>query len=156
MARMVISKEVQVYELGTGSEMEQQLIESGKIIRHANGSYELFSQESQSGSGRMANPGDYFKVDNAGLPSLLEAWNALDSMTDAVEFLLTSGRLSINYHNPSKFFEVFLYGTSLYQDCEATLIFYNVTRTPDGTVTDADFYFVAKDKFPNTSIDPDS
>ena len=177
MARMVIKnkgKNVQAYELGTGSEMEQQLIESGKIIRHANGSYELFSQESQSGSGQMANPGDYFKVDDAGfpypngrdwfkqnhrhisgdtyeqLPQPLEAWNACDPLTAAVNHLIATGKLTLNFVDRSKFFNAHLWGADLSQNDEATLIFYGVTSDANGEVVDANFNFVAKDEFKRT------
>jgi len=70
MAKYVIKKTgkiVEAFELGLSSAMELKLIEECKIVRKGD-TYELFSQESQSGSGEIASAGDFFKVDKAGYP----------------------------------------------------------------------------------------
>ena len=56
------------WELGAGSDMEQELIRSGRIIAHSDGTYELFSQEAKEGRGQMAQAGDFFKADNQDYP----------------------------------------------------------------------------------------
>lgn len=56
-------KVVKAYCLGAASEMETFLLEQGAIRRRPTGEYELFSQEAVNGSGQIAQPGDFFKVD---------------------------------------------------------------------------------------------
>ncbi|MCD8022748.1 MAG: hypothetical protein LUF30_07200, partial [Lachnospiraceae bacterium] len=56
-------KYIKAWQLGENSDMEKQLIATGAIRLLPDGSYELFSQEAVNGTGEIARPGDYFKVD---------------------------------------------------------------------------------------------
>lgn len=175
MAKNVIKtegKKCQAYELGAGSEMELNLIKEGKICRIGNGAYELFSQESKSGSGQLANEGDYFKVDNAGypypnkrewffqnhrhlkgdtyeqLPKALLAWESTDEVTPEVQFLIDNKGLKLDPENPEKYFGAKLWGAWLTAASDAVLIFYRVSYDETtGKVTDASFNFVARNEF---------
>lgn len=175
MAKVIknIGKEVKAYRLGAKSTMEQALIAEGKIRVHNNGSYELFSQESND-KGEMAVAGDYFKVDNAGypypnradwfeanhrhidgnryeqMPKALDAWEATEPLTEEVAFLLNEGKLKLHPEKPEEYFGATLWGAWLTAAADAILVFYGVTRNEDGTITDADFNFVARKEFEST------
>lgn len=179
MAKYVIKntgKMVEAFELGAGSEMERKLIEEGKICLHEGevSIYELFSQESNSGSGEIAMAGDFFKVDKAGypypnardwffenhrhvegdtweqLPKKLLAWESSDELTPEVQFLIDHKGLKLNAENPEQFFGAELWGAWLTAAADAVLIFYSVSYNEDGTVSDADFNFVARAEFEAT------
>ncbi len=60
-------KAVRAYELGAGTEAEQRMIAEGKILVHPDGSYELFSQETDQ-HGEHAKAGDFFKIDSSDQP----------------------------------------------------------------------------------------
>ena len=120
-------KTVKAWRLGENSEMELKLIKEGKILCN-DSNYELFSQESQSGSGEKAQEGDFFKVDNAGfpypndakwflenhkhieedkweqLPKALLAWEATEEITPEVQFLIDNKGLKIDADNPEQYF----------------------------------------------------
>lgn len=163
-------KQVQAWELSTGSEMERKLIEEGKIVPRGT-SFELFSQESKNGSGEMAKAGDFFKVDKAGypypndrewfianhrqldgdtyeqLPKALLAWEASEGITPEVQYLLDNKGLKLDAEHPEQFFGAELWGTWLTASKDAVLIFYSVTYGEDGKVSNADFNFVARKEF---------
>ena len=54
---------IQAWELGAGSDMEEEMLRRKKIIKHPDGTFELFSLEAAEGKGQIAKPGDFFKVD---------------------------------------------------------------------------------------------
>ena len=162
-------KMVQAWELGADSEMERKLIEEGKIVREGD-EYELFSQESKSGSGELARTGDFFKVDKAGfpypnardwflenhchvetdtweqLPKALLAWEATEEITPEVQFLIENKGLKLDADNPEQYFGAELWGAWLTAASDAVLIFYSVSYE-EGKVVDADFNFVARSEF---------
>lgn len=171
-----VGKEVQAWELGKNSEMEQKLFTEGKI-QLTNGRvtiYALFSQEAQSGEGERARPGDFFKVDKAGypypnkrewflqnhrhiegdtyeqLPKKLLAWESTEGITPEVQFLIDHKGLVLSPENPSQYFGAELWGAWLTAAADAVLIFYSVGYDDDGNVTDADFNFVARTEFEAT------
>ncbi len=166
-------KNVNAWELGKGSEMEQELIKAGKIVKNDDG-YELFSQESKSGSGEKAKAGDFFKVDGKGypypnarewffknhrhidgdtyeqLPKKLMAWESTDGITPEVQFLVEKKGLVLDPTNPKAYFGAMLWGAWETASADAVLIFYSVSYAEDGTVIDADFNFVARSEFEAT------
>ena len=166
-------KQVQAWELGTGSEMERKLIEEGKIVSTGI-SFELFSQESKNGSGELAKKGDFFKVDKAGypypndrewflanhrqldgdtyeqLPKALLAWEAYEEVSKEVQYLIDHKGLKLDPENPEQYFGAELWGAWLTAAQDAVLIFYSVSYSEEGMVLDADFNFVARAEFETT------
>ena len=174
LAQKLTGKMVQAYCLGSGSEMELSMIKDGKIVVNKDGTFELFSQECKSGEGEKAVSGDYFKVDNAGypypnnrawfkanhkhvegdtfeqLPKPLMAWEASDEVTPEVQFLIDQKGLVLDESNEDQYFGAELWGAWETSPKDSVLIFYSVSYNEDGTVSDADFNFIARDEFSKT------
>lgn len=171
MKKAIKDKVLFAYELGAGSEMEQNLIASGKIRKTEDG-YELFSQEAVNGKGQMACSGDFFKVDGSGYPypnarswfldhhihvegdtyrqvgTPVHIWKHGEPMNDVVQALLDSGRLRLNDDQPQRYYEAELWGTLENAPQDAILLFYSIERDENGAVTDdTQFNFVARDEF---------
>ena len=173
MLQKLAGKVVKAYELGSGTAMEAQMIDEGKIT-FADGNYYLRSTEvvnAGSGRGQKANPGDFFKVDSKGnpypndrneffenhiavdeaaneyeqIPKPLEAWFYGDPETDALRFALDNELVHLNYEDPQNYFGAFLWGEWLTAAQDAALIFYSVTRE-NGVVTAIDFNFVIREE----------
>jgi hypothetical protein len=167
-------KIVKAYPLGTGHPMEQALLEEGAIKQLPDGSYELFSQEAVNGSGQIAYPGDYFKVDTLegkhypypnGHEWFLEnhihlsgdeyeqknkplmIWQYGDGIREEIRWLVENEKLTLNEQDEAHYFNAFLWGANLSAGKDATLIFYSVDRNEDGMITDISFNFVAKSEF---------
>ena len=165
-------KRIFAYQLGRGSAMEQQLLQEGCIRLRPDGSYELFSQEAVNGQGEIAQAGDYFKVDvvegrHYPYPNArgffeanhrlldaaqnlyeqktrpLQIWQKGDPVSPELQFLLDSGRLQLHPDCPQRYFCAQLWGTALSAPEDATLLFYRVDRSADGTVVEAEFNFIA-------------
>ena len=68
-------------------------------------------------------------------------------VSDAVRFLLDSGRLTIDRQNPDRYFSAQLWGTLLSARQDAVIVFYEIRRTAEGRVADAQFSFVAREEF---------
>lgn len=167
-------KQVQAWELGRDSDMECKLLTEGKIVYLGDDKYELFSQESKSGTGEKAQAGDFFKVDKAGypypnsrewflanhrhidadyyeqLPKPMDAWEATEPVTPEIDFLINHKGLKLNPDNPEQYFGAELWGAWLTAASDAVLIFYSVTRDESGVIIDADFNFVARKEFEAT------
>ena len=161
----------QAWEFGAGSDMEQQLIRSGKLIAHEDGSYEVFTKEATEGKGQMAKTGDYFKVDTEGFPSPcekewfeknhvhiegdwyiqiakpLKIWRKNDPEPEEIKYLLEKGELKIQSENPRKYFSAKLWGTMETAPDDAVIIFYSVDKNEDGTIESISFNFVDADYF---------
>ena len=156
--------------LGDGSELEKRLIASGALRRLPDGRYEVFSREAVNTGGELAEAGSYVKVDHAGFPypnsaefflanhvetdggyvqrsRPREAWQVGQPVSDAVRFLLDSGRLTIDRQNPDRYFSAQLWGTLLSARQDAVIVFYEIRRTAEGRVADAQFSFVAREEF---------
>lgn len=157
---------VRAWELGAGSDMEKEMIRRGKIIAHADGTFEVFTQESTQGRGQIARAGDFFKVDERDLPCPnerefflqnhqhleddwyiqdahpLKIWRLGDPEGEELRFLLDNGRLSIHPENREHCFSAHLWGTTETAAADAVLVFYRVQRNPEGTVIAVDFNFV--------------
>lgn len=162
------------YELGSESDTELKLIASGKIRKHADGKYEVFSLESVNGAGEIAENGDFFKVDSMGYPypiaktyflknhSHLEgdlyeqfakplyAWTDEDGMCDEIRFLIEHKGLVIDETSPHKYFTAPLYGTLESAARSAVIVFYELYRDEAGNIVDATFNFVEKNEFMRT------
>ena len=167
-------KTVEAWCLGRGSAMEERLVAEGKILRRRDGTYELFSQEATGGQGEHAKAGDYFKVDDAGYPypnaaeyfaanhrhvegdlyeqpaKPLSAWFKGDAPCAEVDFLVERGLLQLHPETPQAYFRARLWGADLTAGEDAALVFYSVERSEDGTVTGAEFNFVARAEFEAT------
>lgn len=167
-------KIVTAYQLGTGSDMEKQLIEEGGIRLREDGSYELFSQEAVNGAGELAVSGDYFKVDTVGdkhfpypnakdwfeenhvhlqgdeyeqqnKPQLI--WEATDPISEEIKYLLDNGKLIIKEDDETRYYNAFLWGADLSAAKDATIVFYSIARDEKGNIVDISFNFVAKAEF---------
>ncbi len=159
--------------LGDGSELEKQLLASGALKRLDDGRYEVFSREAVNSCGELAEPGSYVKVDREGFPypnsaeyflanheltergyvqrpRPLEAWREGQPLSDAMRFLLDSGRLTIDRQHPERYFSAWLWGTLLSSNRDAVIVFYEIARAEDGRVTDAQFNFVVREEFERT------
>ncbi len=119
--------------------------------------------------GQKAKVGDFFKVDGEEnpypnerewflenhrivnpeaniweqMPKPLEAWAVGDEFTDAMQFAVDNGLITLNDQDLQHYFKAFLWGEWLTAPCDATVVFYSVTRE-DGVVTKIDFNFVIK------------
>ena len=167
-------KIVKAYPLGAGHPMEAALIDEGAIRLLADGTYELFSQEAVNGHGQIAQAGDYFKVDTINgrhfpYPNSREyflknhthlegdeyeqanasllIWQADETPSEEIRWLVDRGRLTLNPQDPAHFFNAFLWGADLSAARDATLVFYSVDRDEGGAITDISFNFVAKPEF---------
>lgn len=172
-------KILKAYPLGAGHPMEQALIEEGAIRLLEDGSYELFSQEAVNGTGQIAYPGDYFKVDTIDgrhypYPNSREfflenhthisgdeyeqrmkpllIWQRGEEMPEPLHWLLEHQRLTLNAQAPERYFNAFLWGADISAADDATLIFYSVDRDEAGSITDVSFNFVAKSAFDESYV----
>ena len=167
-------KEIQAWRLGDNSECEQRMIREGKIRRTGEGAYEIFSQEVRCNKGETARTGDYFKLDSAGmpypnsreffekrhrplggdlyeqLPVPVEIWRCGDPENEVIRYLIRKKSLELRPQCPEEYFRAPLWGTVLSADHRAVLVIYRVDRDERGTITDADFNFVAGDEFEKT------
>lgn len=167
-------KIVKAYPLGAGHPMEAALIAEGAIRLREDGQYEFFSQEAINGTGQLAQPGDWFKVDTIDgkhfpypnarawfeenhthlsgdefeqVNKPLQIWQMGDEMTEELNWLLDTGRLTLKPEDPTHYFNAFLWGSDLSAAIDATLTFFGVDRDEAGNITDINFNFVAKPEF---------
>ena len=162
---------IQAWELGAGSNMEEEMLRKKKIIKHPDGTFELFSLEATEGKGQIARPGDFFKVDNRGFPCPnerafflqnhqhleddwylqtahpLKIWRLDDPECEEIHFLQDNGFLRICPENPQRCFSAFIWGTIETAPADAIIIFYDVVRNPEGIITSIDFNFVNSSYF---------
>ncbi|MBR3298079.1 MAG: hypothetical protein IKI64_02635 [Clostridia bacterium] len=167
-------KTVTAYMLGSDSEALRELIESGRIIKKDDGSYEVMSQESVNGQGQIAYSGDYIKVDSSGypypnsaeyfnenhrhisgdeyetLPKPLLAWTADEPVSEEVGFLIAAKGLVLDESSDDKFFTAPLWGAIESSPRDSVLVFYSVEKNERGETVDADFNFVARTEFDRT------
>ncbi len=167
------ARQVFAYRLGDGSDVERQLLEAGKLKRQPDGSFLVFSQETD-GQGQMAQIGDYIKVDSAGYPypndreyflnrhvllegdlylqtsEPLRAWTAEEPLCPEIEFLLARRQLQIQPGEQAHYFSAFLWGAQLYAARNAVVIFDRVQLDAAGAVAQVDFHFIAWDEFEKT------
>lgn len=134
--RKVIKKSepVYAYQLGAGSDAEKEMIAEGKIRLMPDGSFELFSQEAFLRHGETALPGDYFKIDSSGYPypnqkewfeenhrhfgadrylqisKPLDAWESGDDISEEIQFLLDTRRMTLHPDDEAHYFRAFLWG----------------------------------------------
>lgn len=167
---------IKAFRLGESHPVLDRLFLEGKVIRHENGKYEIFSQEAISGKGQMAAEGDYVKIDSAGYPYPNEkeyfeknhrvlqgldheyeqicppllAWLATEHVNPEVLFLIKHKNLVLNPDKPEAFFTAPLWGTVETADSNAVLVFYSISRSAEGDVVDADFNFVCREEFEKT------
>ena len=169
-----VGKKVSAFQLGAGSEKETEMIAAGKIKIRNDGTYELFSQEAVNGTGQVALPDDYAKIDNAGYPypnskawfeenhemingeyfqkpKPLQAWDISQPDTDDIyRFLVDNEKVRINPQDPKHYFNARLWDTDLSAESNAVIVIYKSTRDADGKIIDVDFNFVDRDEFKKT------
>ena len=165
---------LQAWQLGTGSEKEKALIASGKIVRHDDDVYELFSTESVNGKGEIAHTGDYFKVDSYDAPypntkerfeeqhahlegdwyrqasKPLLAWFSDEPMCEEVEFLIQKKGLILKPDQPERYFNACLWNTHLSSPKDSALLMYEIERDAEGRIMDIHFNFVERREFERT------
>lgn len=168
------SRLIAAWRLGDGTAKEREMIAQGKIVKRADGVYEIASREAEGGVGQIARAGDYFKIDLGGYPypnakrtfeaththdhgdlyiqqtPPLPAWVYGQPMTDEVQYLLDGNIVKINADDPARFYTARLWGTTEYAARDAVIIFYRVERDGDGKITDAEFNFVERSEFEKT------
>ena len=167
-------KKISAYRLGDRSAMEQRMMREGKMRRHEDGRYEVFSQEAGNGGGEFAKTGDYFKVDSSSypypnkkewfesnhkkigddeylqVPRMLEAWEVGEAMAPTVDYLLRTGQLKLNEDDPGRYFEAELWGSMLTAPKDALLVIYEVLKNADGEILEVNFNFLARSEFEKT------
>ena len=160
--------------LGEGAPLEAELLRTGQLRRLDSGDYEVFSQEAVNGRGEIVRPGDYVKLDAAGVAypndhAFFEAchipvggdlfvqrvpprvaWLADDPLIPEVRFLLDTGRLTLRADTPERYFRADLWGAPLSAARDAVLMLYAVARDDAGAIVDVTFNFVARDAFERT------
>lgn len=168
------TSKVMAYRLGDHTAMEEALVREGAIRRLDDGSYALFSQEAVNGTGEKAGPGDYFKVDTVNgrhypypisqayfeenhrhiqgdvyeqIPRPVAVWQDGDGPCEEMDFLLTSGRLTIRPEDDVHYFHAVLWNAPLSAARDATVVFYQVDRDSEGRIADIEFNFVARREF---------
>ena len=161
----------QAWELGKGSDMEKQLIRTGKLVAREGGIYEVFTREATEGKGQIANAGDFFKVDGDGYPSPcerswffanhkhvegdwyeqvakpLKIWRKDDPETEEIRFLIDSGALNIHSEDLNKYYSAFLWGTMETAASDAVIVLYSVDKNEEGKIEAISFNFVESDYF---------
>ncbi|MCR4558253.1 MAG: hypothetical protein K5779_10580 [Saccharofermentans sp.] len=175
MSRYAVKKVTkrQAWELGSCSDMENEMIQRGKIAVLSDGSYEVFSMEASEGKGEVASAGDFFTVDGKGFPSPskrkwffenhkhlegdwylqtakpLMIWCKNDPQTEEISFIIDTGKLRINPEDPGHYFSAELWGATETAPSDAVIVFYSVGRDEEGKITDVDFNFVDRVYFRN-------
>ena len=163
-------KPVKAWRLSEDSPMKRQLLRDGKILAHADGTYELFSQEAGE-IGQRGNPEDYFKVDSSGFPyPISKEWFENNhiclgdglyrqkavprqiyrpgfEISEEIQFLLDKGLLTLHEEDPAHYFQKQEGDALLTQDKDATLVISGVQRDEEGNLTGVDFAFVAAKEF---------
>lgn len=167
------ARRVQAWQLGAGSEAEQQMILQGRLVPLAGGGYAMFSQEAGA-QGQQVAKGDYFKIDSAGFPypnerswflschthlegdwylqeaPVLRAWAVTEPPCPEICFLLETGRLQIAEADPDRYFRAQLWGAPLHAAKDAVIVFDSPRYRPDGSLEDLNFRFVAAEEFAKT------
>lgn len=173
---MIIRKKairLRAYRLGEDHPMEKKLQAQGLIELQRDGTYRLHSQETRE-QGQLARPGDYFKVDDSGAPypndrdffeenhrhlegdwyvqqaKPLRAWYEQETPSDALRFILERGLLMVDETSRERRYSAELWGTRLYGAADAVIVFSEVRRDEQGKVTQAEFYFIARETFEKT------
>lgn len=164
-------KTINAWQLGAGSEVEQRLLQEGKLVFHAPDRYEVFSQEATGKVGETAVAGDYIKIDSSGypypnnkdffeanhtqlagdeyiqVPNQLSVWFLGDPEENVICFLLHNRGLRIDPQNDEACFSAPLWGTTLVAKSDAAIVIYSITRDDSGNISDVDFNFVSRDEF---------
>lgn len=164
-------KIVKAYRLGEDHAVLKDLMESGKIKRVTDETYEVFSQEAVNGKGEIAHTGDYIKVDSTGCPyPLMEEyfrenhrpiqgdeyeqipqpvyiWTAEDGECEEIQYLRECKGLVTDEACPEKYFSAPLWGSLLSAAKDAVIVFYGIYKDRRGQIVDIDFNFVARTEF---------
>ena len=158
--------QVQAWELGAGSDMEKEMLRNGKIIAHADGSFEVFTKEATGNKGQIASSGDFFKVDERGFPCPnkrefflqnhqhlegnwfiqitrpLKIWRLGDPECKELHYLLDKSLLSIHPEDKEHCFCSSLWGTTETAAADAVIVFYSIKYDLNGEISEVDFNFV--------------
>lgn len=162
---------VRAFELGTGTDLEKELIANGKIIKHKD-CYEVYSTETTT-KGELASTGDFVKIDLANnpypnarerflnhhrhiegyqyeqVPVILYSWQYGDEEDDVIKYLLDTGKLIINPDLDDTFYQAELWGTILRAKKNDIILIYDVKRDGD-LIENVDFNLIDRDEFDKT------
>ena len=162
---------VTAFPLGQDHPLEAELTARGRLAKRPDGRYEVFTREASGGSGELADPGDYVKLDAGGFPYPnrrayflenhthqqgdtylqrpvpLPAWQAGQPLTEEMAFALERGLIRISEENAAAYFSAFLWGAQLTAPQDAAVVFYRVDRDAGGGITGLDFNFVVRQEF---------
>ena len=162
------AQKVRAWCLGEDSPMERKLTRDGRLLREADGTYRVMSQENNT-QGQIVPPGDYIKVDSTGAPypnsrefflqylthiegdwywqaaPLRKAWCREEEICPEVEYLMESGRLRIDESNPERYYNAFLWGAELHAAKDAVIIF-DHRDTPED-LSSVGFRFITREEF---------
>lgn len=158
------------YRLGDGTPMERDLTAAGKLLRQADGTFLVFSRETDT-QGQVAQAGDYIKIDSAGFPypnsrayfearhihlggtryrqivTPLEAWTIREPVSEEIAFLTAQGLLRMDPTDDTHYFRAHLWGAELFAAKDAVIVFDHVARDMTGRITRVDFHFLAWAEF---------
>lgn len=170
MTIIKIATELDACRLGDGTEMERRLLETGKLRQCPDGTYLVFSRETDT-QGQQAQAGDYIKVDSGGFPypnrraffeanhthlggtryrqkaEPMGAWTVSEPMPPEVRFLLDTGALRIDEQDEAHYFRAFLWGAELFAAKDAVVVLDRTTRNEAGEITAVKFHFIARQEF---------
>ncbi len=165
------TKRFRAWQLGADTPMERELIRQGRIRVRGDGRCELFSQEATGEVGQIASAGDYFKVDPPGCPypnkrdvfeqrhrhiggdwyeqvcQPVRIWMADDPVCEEIDYLLSTGQLSLHPEDPARFFSARLWGTEETAARNAVVVLYEIERDDGGDIRFIDFNFVERGYF---------
>lgn len=172
--KRVIKKQGKIthaYRLGEDHPVLQTLLTEGKIIRHNENEYEVFSQEAVNGKGQLAFTGDYIKIDASGypypnkavyfkdnhrhiqddeyeqLPKPLLAWDLEEEPCEEIEFLKHRKGLIIDPKSIDKTYQAYLWGCLESAPLDAHILLYDIKRDEMGVILDIDYNFIARKEF---------
>ena len=162
---------VKAFELGRENPLEDELIASGKLIKHDD-YYEVFSIEAAR-VGELAYAGDYVKIDSSNMPypntrdrflsnhihiggddfiqypQEVLSWTYGDVEDENIKYLLKTKKLMINPDLADSFYKANLRGTFLTAKKDDLILIYGVKKVGNKIIS-VDFNLIDKDEFDKT------
>lgn len=170
-------KTVRAYQLGEKSPVLEELMKRGilrELQRDGKTYYEVFTKETVNGTGEIAYPGDYIKLDKDSDPypndkaffekkhihikedlyeqisNPMVIWQKGDPITSEIQYLIKHKGLILDEKHPDKYFTAPLWGSLLSAREDATLVIYDTVKDEAGNIIDVDFNFVERSAFETT------
>lgn len=150
-----LRKKIRAYQLGIDNDKITELLAEGKIKKHDDGRYEVFSREAVNGKGEIAWDGDYVKIDSQGfpypnsrkffkenhrkigvdryeqIPFPVDVWTVQEPVCDEIEYLQKEKGLVLNETDINAYFHAPLWGSMLSAPRDTMLVFYRIDRKKD-------------------------